>query len=94
MGVKHNTKQNIFHKRTDVGIVELKYQVDEENDVIDFISTFTPEAIRGEGHADEVVQAGFEYADENNYEVQPTCVYISDTWLDRHPDWEDIVVEE
>ena len=57
--------------------------------ILDFIHTFVPPALRGQGLADRVVRAGFDYARERGLKVVPSCPYVG-TWLRRHPEEQDL----
>ena len=54
---------------------------------LDFYSTFVPEAFRGQGLAEQLCRAGFEYAKANQFKVVPSCPYISGAYLKRHPEY-------
>lgn len=53
---------------------------------MDIYDTFTPSELRGRGIAEQLALAAFKYAKENNLRIIPTCPYISDTFLKRHPE--------
>ena len=58
---------------------------------IDLYHTYVPEVFRGRGLAEKLCRAAFEYAKQKNLIVIPSCSYISDTYLRRHPEYEPIV---
>lgn len=58
---------------------------------IDFYHTYVPEVFRGKGIAERLCKAGFEYAKQGGLTVIPSCSYVSDAYLKRHPEYESIV---
>ena len=58
---------------------------------LDLYHTYVPEVFRGRGIAEKLCKAGFEYAKSQGLSVIPSCSYISDAYLKRHPEWEPIV---
>jgi len=58
---------------------------------LDLYHTYVPEVFRGRGIAEKLCKAGFEYAKAQGLSVIPSCSYISDAYLKRHPEWEPIV---
>ena len=59
--------------------------------VMDIYDTFTPPELRGHGIAEQLALAAFEYAKENNLRIIPSCPYISETFLRKHPELESMV---
>ena len=55
---------------------------------IDLYHTYVPEVFRGRGVAERLCQAAFEYAKANHLAVLPSCSYISEAYLKRHPGYE------
>ncbi|MFD2515411.1 GNAT family N-acetyltransferase [Pontibacter locisalis] len=64
-----------------------------ETEVMDFDHTFVPEAYRGQGVADKLVQCGLDYARDNNYKIIPSCPVV-ETYIKRNPEYRDIVHPE
>ncbi len=62
-----------------------------EGSTIEFYRTFVPDSARGKGIAEKIVKAGFEYAREKKLQVIPTCPYVSETFLNRHPEYRSLV---
>lgn len=91
-------KQKLF--RTPDGKAYLSYTVrptkssGAKQDVLDLQHTFVPSSFRGQGVAARLCVAAFEHAKEKRFLVQPTCTYISDTFLPRNPEWNDLVVKD
>lgn len=90
-------KQKLF--KTPDGKAYLSYEVkpsrssgaEKKAEVLDLQHTFVPSSFRGQGVAARLCVAAFEYAKDKGLLVQPTCSYVSDTFLPRHPEWADLV---
>ena len=59
--------------------------------VLDFAHTFVPEAARSRGAAEQVVLAGFQYAQQHGLTVIPSCPYVSHAFLRRHPEYQPLI---
>ena len=57
---------------------------------MDIFHTFTDPDLRGQGLAEQLAIAAFEYAKRNGFLVIPTCDYIHDSFLRKHPEWNEI----
>ncbi len=55
---------------------------------LDLYHTYVPEVFRGRGMAEKLCKAAFEHAKANHLTVIPSCSYISDAYLKRHPEYE------
>ena len=55
---------------------------------LDLYHTYVPEVFRGRGVAEQLCKAAFEYAKTKGLSVLPSCSYISDAYLKRHPEYE------
>ena len=58
----------------------------EDKETIELYSTYTPPQLRGQGFAEKVVLAAFEYAKEKNLKVIPSCWYVR-SFLEKHPEY-------
>ncbi len=58
---------------------------------IDLYHTYVPGVFRGQGVAEQLCKAAFEYANTNGLTVIPSCSYISEAYLRRHTEYESIV---
>ena len=54
---------------------------------LDLYHTYVPEVFRGRGMAEKLCKAAFEYAKAEGLTVIPSCSYISDAYLKRHPEY-------
>ena len=66
----------------------LDYTINDKK--MDLFHTFTDPELRGQGLAEQLAQAAFEHAKKNNMEVIPTCEYVRDSFLKKHPEWNSI----
>ena len=55
---------------------------------MDIFHTFTDPELRGQGLAEKLTQAAFEFAKKNSFRVIPTCSYVKDTFLSKHKEWD------
>lgn len=63
----------------------------EDKETLDLYSTYTPSELRGQGLAEKVVLAAFEYAKESNLKVIPNCWYVK-KFLEKHTEYSPIVI--
>ena len=64
---------------------ELLYRL--EGNVIDLYHTFTPEELRGRGLAEQLTKSAFEFAEQHDLKIRPSCSYVQH-WLKKHPEWQ------
>ncbi|MGE4070406.1 MAG: GNAT family N-acetyltransferase [Lysobacterales bacterium] len=53
-------------------------------EVIDFVHTYTPAQLRGQGLAGKLVEAAVGYARQQGWRVIGSCSYVA-AWLEKHP---------
>lgn len=63
----------------------------QSGNTLDFHHTFVPQVFRGRGLAEKLCQAGFAYAKANGLTVIPSCPYVAETYLKRHPEYQALV---
>ncbi|CAM6037683.1 unnamed protein product [Sphagnum compactum] len=68
--------------------------VNNGKQVMDVLHTFVPASKRGLGLASKLCIAAFTHARDHNMLVLPTCSYVSDTFILRHPEWNSLLVPE
>lgn len=54
---------------------------------LDLYHTYVPEAFRGRGMAEQLCKTAFEYAKRRGLIVVPSCSYIAEAYLKRHPEY-------
>jgi predicted GNAT family acetyltransferase len=73
-----------FVARLPGGEAFLSYRTQE--DALELVHTFVPEAFRGRGIAERLCRAAFAYARRQGLKVIPTCSYVAEAYLKRHPE--------
>ncbi|WP_242917576.1 GNAT family N-acetyltransferase [Pontibacter liquoris] len=91
MEVIHDEDDLRFYAQLGDEQAELTYTYPED-DVMDLDHTFVPQAYRGQGMADKLVQTSLDFAREQHYKVIPSCPVV-EAYLNRHKDYQDIVKE-
>ncbi len=87
--VEHDPASHRFRVTLDGYEACLMYR--QQADVIDLYHTYVPEVFRGRGIAEKLCKAAFEHAKQQKFTVVPSCSYISDYYLKRHPEYEPLV---
>mmetsp|Transcript_157 Transcript_157/g.165 ORF Transcript_157/g.165 Transcript_157/m.165 type:complete len:85 (-) Transcript_157:14-268(-) len=72
-------------------LASLEYRIMAGRKLMDITHTFTSPAGRGKGLAGLLAVAAFQYAKANGFSVKPTCAYISQTFLPKHPEFAPLV---
>ena len=80
--ITHNLASQAFKIIREEGTATLQYNIEEGK--ILFTHTYTPPALRGQGIAAQLVDAGLTYAKDNNLTPIPLCSYVVD-YIQRNP---------
>ena len=64
-----------------------------KGDILDFYHIYTPDPYRGGIISTSILKHAFEYARENGYRVVTSCPYIAGPFLERLPEYRDLVDE-
>jgi predicted GNAT family acetyltransferase len=91
MEVVHDTKKNHFRVSLDGADALLEYG--ESDGMIEFFHTEVPQAHEGKGVGSALAREALEYAKKQGLRVVPTCAFVSG-WLERHPEYADLVEED
>ena len=70
----------------------VNYVLQDEGKVMDMVHTFVPPAGRGKGLAGIVCEAAFAHCRKNGLKAKPSCTYISGRFLQKNPQYNDLVV--
>ncbi len=81
MEVIHDQNEGRFYVHTDEGEAELLYGI--KDGIMYIYHTYVPEQERGEGIAEQLANAAFEFAIKSNLKVKPACSYI-EYYLSKH----------
>jgi uncharacterized protein len=76
ISINHDTEAQEFTTQVNGDQAELAYARPEEK-VIDFQHTFVPENSRNEGVANQLIEAGLKYAQEEKLKVIASCPAVS-----------------
>ena len=87
MHIQH--KDGEFFIEADGKKTVLDYRISSGN--MDIYHTFTPDDLRGQGLAEKLAIAAFEFAKKEGIKIVPTCPYIRDYFIPKHPEFDDIV---
>lgn len=73
--IEHRPDESRFVLLMDGATAELDYVLSGENN-INFTHTFVPPELRGGGRAKKLVDAGLDWARENNKEIEADCWFV------------------
>jgi predicted GNAT family acetyltransferase len=82
--IRHDKDDNRFVAETPHGEAVLEYSRGDAN-ALDYRRTFVPEAERGAGIGEALVLHALDWAEENGFEVLPSCPFVRRV-LERHPE--------
>lgn len=85
--IAHDPANRRFSTQVDGHTGYVSYTLDDG--VLSLDHTIVPSPIGGRGIAGKLVQATLEHAREQGWKVRPSCSY-ADTWMRRHPQFEDL----
>ena len=74
MKVEHQTQQCQFVLEVQGHVAKLEYQISGQH--INFTHTFVPQALRGQGIAEQLVKAGLSWANQQRLDIQASCSYV------------------
>lgn len=86
-----NIKELVLYNKKQKEKAILKYLLDKE--IMDIQSVYVPKELRGKGLAEKIVLRAFDLAKRKEYKVIPTCPYVRDTFLKKHEEFNDLIVE-
>ena len=85
--IQHDAKNRRFNTVVDDVTAHVEYEL--AGDVMTLTHTIVPSAIGGRGIAGALVKTALDHARAEGWKVVPQCSY-ADTWMRRHPDYEDL----
>ncbi len=79
--IQHQAEESLFYIHLDDGQrAFLKYSrsgIESAKAMVDFYSTFVPDAYRGKALASKLVDHAFTWAEENNLHINTSCWYAA-----------------
>lgn len=87
--IEHNQEEQEFVAELDGDQAELAYAMPQDN-VIDFQHTFVPESFRGEGVANQLIEAGLKFAETQKYQVIASCPAVA-AYVRRHQQYQPLL---
>ena len=84
-------KGKFFIEENEIQLALMTYKKSGEG-VITIDHTEVDSNHRGEGLGEDLVEAGVEYARENNLKIVPTCVFAKKV-IDRKPEFQDVLAD-
>lgn len=89
--IDHDKNHHRFIRKC--GEYEAALMYAEKNGVLDFYHIYTPDPFRGGDVSTSILKFAFKYARNNNYRIVPSCPYIAGSFLDRFPEYRDLIDE-
>ncbi len=88
--IVHNEEKNRFETEVEGLISVVDYKKDD--DVLLVTHTGVPSQLEGRGIAAALTKSLLNYIRNNGFKVNPICPYTK-VYIERHPEYEDIVAE-
>ncbi|CAH1855316.1 GNAT family N-acetyltransferase [Convivina intestini] len=73
-------------------LAEITYQTNSDNTILAIDHTFVDPSLRGQGVAQQLVQAVVSLARENHQKIQPLCSYAIAFFERYHDDYQDVLI--
>ena len=89
LSIQHDAAGSRFYVKLSGYEACLMYRLSGQE--IDLYHTYVPEVFRGRGIAEQLCKSAFEHAKANGLTVIPSCSYISDAYLKRHPEYQPLI---
>lgn len=86
--LEHHTEAREFRLSSPFDGAVVRYSRPRDG-VLDLYSTFVPDALRGRGVAQVIVEGVLQHAKDQQLQVIPSCWYV-DKYIDRHPKWQEL----
>ena len=86
IAVEHDPALSRFVARLEGQEAVLKYRL--QGPVMDVYHTYVPPVFRGRSIAERLCRTAFEHAKAHGLTVIPSCPYVAETYLKRHPEYE------
>lgn len=81
--IKNNRAASRFEVTVQGRLCVLEYQLSEQ--LLQLTHTLVPPAVEGRGIAAQLVRRALQWAEEQQYKVDPICSYVR-VYMKRHPE--------
>lgn len=88
--VVNNAKKFRFEVISGALVSKLDYRLGR--DTIALIHTEVPDELQGQGIGSAIMRTALQHARDNELTVLPYCPFVA-AYIERHPEWSDIVGE-
>ena len=89
--VVRKPEKNRFEVESGSQVSKLVYEMRDAT-TMDIVHTEVPEDLAGQGIGSALVVTALEYAKSHQMKVVPSCPFVA-SYLQRHPEWNDIVAD-
>lgn len=89
--VLNSPQRGRFEIQVEGHTAELTYSLD--NEAITLIHTTVPPELEGRGIGSRLAKAGLNYARQNGLKVIPLCSFVR-SYLEKHPEYEDLIAKK
>lgn len=76
----------IKHANNSFSILNAVLDYEKKGTVMDIYHIFVPDKMRSNGVAEMLAEAAFKFARIEGLKVKPTCAYIRNVYLKKHPE--------
>ena len=88
VNIEHDKKEGKFQTTIDQEKAYLNYRK-KATDKLEYYETFVPEKHRGQKIASQLAKEALNYAQENNFQIIPTCSFV-DSFIKKNERFESI----
>lgn len=88
--VANNVKKFRFEVVSGAQVSKLEYRLGRYT--LDLVHTEVPEELQDQGIGSSLVDAALNHARANGLKVIPSCPFVA-AYVERHTEWEDIIVD-
>jgi predicted GNAT family acetyltransferase len=88
--ITHDADHSRFTAQTQFGEAALEYMRDKHRMI--FTHTGVPSDAEGQGIGAALAKAGLDYARSEGLTIRPMCPFVA-SYVQRHPEYEDLVAE-
>lgn len=90
LSIQHQPQQQQFVTVISGKTAYLKYNLSSDGKTLDYYSTFVPTELRGHNIGREIVKFALDFAQQNNYQVVPSCPFVKQ-YIERYPEYKSLI---